>query len=187
MTPSTLKSFTAVLEPLQNGLGWVVARIPFDVAKAWPVRKRLRVRGEIEEFPFRTSLFPFASGGGHFLLVNKKMQAGAKAKVGSKVKIRIEPDLEERAAIVPPELAYGRRGYPPLIPGDASLIFDVEVLGVEMQNPEVEKMLVAAQRDVIQSTLVLASERRKLDFTKQTDMGTPPAAPPAGAAPPPAQ
>jgi uncharacterized protein YdeI (YjbR/CyaY-like superfamily) len=110
MTPSTLKSFTAVLEPLQNGLGWVVARIPFDVAKAWPVRKRLRVRGEIEEFPFRTSLFPFASGGGHFLLVNKKMQAGAKAKVGSKVKIRIEPDLEERAAIVPPELANALKG-----------------------------------------------------------------------------
>ena len=48
-------------------------------------------------------------------------------------------------------------------------IYDVEVLGVEMQNPEVEKMLVAAQRDVIQSTLVLASERRKLDFTKQTE------------------
>jgi len=74
------------------------------------VRKGLRVRGEIDEFPFRTSLFAVARGGGHFLLVNKKMQAVAKAKIGSKVKIRIEPDLEERAAIVPPELASALKG-----------------------------------------------------------------------------
>ena len=107
---SIAKSFTAVLEPLRNGLGWVIARVPFDVAKAWPVRKGLRVRGEIEEFPFRTSLFAVARGGGHFLLVNKKMQKGANARVGSKVRIRIEPDLEERAAIVPPELASALKG-----------------------------------------------------------------------------
>jgi len=68
------------------------------------------VRGEIEEFPFRTSLFGAAGGGAHFLLVNKKMQKGAKAGVGSKVKIRIEPDLEERAAIIPPELANALKG-----------------------------------------------------------------------------
>jgi uncharacterized protein YdeI (YjbR/CyaY-like superfamily) len=110
MSASTVKSFTAVLEPLRNGLGWVIARIPFDVAKAWPMRKGLRVRGEIEEFPFRTSLFAIARGGGHFLLANKKMQAGAKAPVGSRVKIRIEPDLEERAAQVPLELASALKG-----------------------------------------------------------------------------
>ncbi len=110
MSASTVKSFTAVLEPLQNGLGWVIARIPFDVAKAWPVRRGLRVRGEIEEFPFRTSLFPVASTGNHFLLVNKKMQAGANAKIGSKVRIRIEPDLEKRAAQLPLELANALKG-----------------------------------------------------------------------------
>jgi uncharacterized protein YdeI (YjbR/CyaY-like superfamily) len=105
MTPSTLKSFTAVLQPLHTGLGWVIAPIPFEVAKAWPVRRGLRVRGEIEGFPFRTSLFAVAHGGGHFLLVNKKMQAAAKARVGAKVRIRLEPDLEERAAVVSAELA----------------------------------------------------------------------------------
>jgi uncharacterized protein YdeI (YjbR/CyaY-like superfamily) len=110
MSPSTAKSFTAVLEPLENGLGGVVARVPFDIAKAWPVRQGKRVRGEIEGFAFRTSLFPNAGGGGHFLLVNKKMQAAAKARAGSKVKIRLEPDLEERAAEMPPELARTLKG-----------------------------------------------------------------------------
>jgi hypothetical protein len=40
MSAPTKKSFTAVLEPLRNGLGWVIARIPFDVAKAWPERRQ---------------------------------------------------------------------------------------------------------------------------------------------------
>lgn len=105
MSPSTVKSFTAVLEPLQTGLGWVVARIPFDVAKAWPVRRGNRIRGQIAGFTFRSSLMGYPGGGGHFLLVNKKMQAAAKAGVGSKVRIQLEPDLEERAAAMPAELA----------------------------------------------------------------------------------
>jgi uncharacterized protein YdeI (YjbR/CyaY-like superfamily) len=52
----------------------------------------------------------FSRGGGHFLLVNKKMQAAAKARVGAKVRIKLEPDLEEREATVPPELATALKG-----------------------------------------------------------------------------
>lgn len=48
-------------------------------------------------------------------------------------------------------------------------IYDAEVLGIQMQNQDVEKLLVAAQRSVIQNTLVLAEERRKLDFVKETE------------------
>lgn len=99
------KTFTAVLEPLQTGLGWIVARIPFDIAKAWPVRQGTRVRGEIAGFEFRSSLMAYAGGEGHFLLVNRKMQAAAKAAAGSKVRITLEPDLEDRPALVPAELA----------------------------------------------------------------------------------
>ena len=105
MNPSITKSFTALLEADRTRLRWVIARIPFDVAKAWPVRRGLRVRGEIEGFAFRTSLFAASGGEGHFLLVNKKMLAAANASVGSRVRISLQPDLEERTATVPPELA----------------------------------------------------------------------------------
>ena len=99
------KTFTALLEPDGTQLRWVIARVPFDIAKVWPERRGRRVRGDIEGFPFRTSLFPDPRGEGQILLVNKQMQAGAKARVGSKVRICMEPDLEERPTLIPPELA----------------------------------------------------------------------------------
>lgn len=111
------KAFEAVLEPLQTGMGWVVARIPFDVAAEWPVRKGLRVRGELEGIAFRTSLLADKRdgdlsnkrGGRHFLLVTKKLQAAAMVRVGVRVRIEIEPDLEEQAEAVPPGLARALR------------------------------------------------------------------------------
>lgn len=99
------RSFTARLEKLPSALGWVIARVPFDVEKAWPERVRLRVRGEIEGFAFRTSLFALSDGAGHFLLVNKAMQAGADVRLGDKARFTLQPDLEERSAEPPSELA----------------------------------------------------------------------------------
>jgi uncharacterized protein YdeI (YjbR/CyaY-like superfamily) len=110
---SMRKTFTVVLEPDGTALKWVIARVPFEMAEAWPVRKGRRVRGEIEGFAFRTSLFPGQSAKkgaaslgprGEVLLVNKQMQAGAGARVGDKVKIWLEPDLEEREVLMPKEL-----------------------------------------------------------------------------------
>ena len=105
MSKHTAKSFTAVLEPDGTRLRWVIARVPFDIAKIWPKRRGRRVRGDIEGFSFRTSLFPDPRGSVQVLLVNRKMQAAAKARAGSKVRIHLEPDMEERPALVPMELA----------------------------------------------------------------------------------
>jgi uncharacterized protein YdeI (YjbR/CyaY-like superfamily) len=80
------------------------------VDKAWPERVRQRVRGEVEGVAFRSSLFAFPDSGGHFLLVNNKVQKAAKATIGSRVRIEMEPDLEERPALVPHELAAALKG-----------------------------------------------------------------------------
>jgi uncharacterized protein YdeI (YjbR/CyaY-like superfamily) len=106
-----MKKFSARLEPDGTALKWVIARVPFDIEKAWPERRRLRVRGEIVSakskaggFAFRTSLFPARDGKGHVVLVNKKMQKGAGARQGDTVRIILEPDFEERRAVMPKEL-----------------------------------------------------------------------------------
>jgi len=82
---------------------------------------RLRVKGEVNGFAFRTSLFPHADStkafaeskrtvkapkaGGYFLLVNKAMQRGAGVGQGEMAAFTLEPDLEPREAVLPDELA----------------------------------------------------------------------------------
>jgi uncharacterized protein YdeI (YjbR/CyaY-like superfamily) len=97
------KSFRATLERLRSNLGWLIVWIPFNVQKMWRTRGRLRIKGEINGFAFRTSLFPTRKGE-HFLLVNKKMQAGGHASEGTTAEFLLEPDTEERVVVVPPEL-----------------------------------------------------------------------------------
>jgi len=99
------KSFEATLERLRSNLGWIIIWIPFDVRKTWGTRGRLRVRGEINGFAFRTSLFPTRKGE-HFLLVNKKMQAGGHASEGATAEFLLEPDTEERVVVIPAELKH---------------------------------------------------------------------------------
>src|SRR5277367_664833 len=81
MAVNAAKRFRAVLEPLPGGLGWVIARLPFDPASTWKNLVRLRVMVEVGEEVFRTSLFSDAARGGYFVLVNKKMQKAAGAKI----------------------------------------------------------------------------------------------------------
>src|SRR6267143_1202049 len=97
------KSFKATLERMPSNLGWVIVRIPLDVPKAWGTRGMLKVKGEINGFAFRTSLFPTGKGG-HMLLVNKRMQRGAGAGPGTVAQFCLEPDTEERIVRVPAEL-----------------------------------------------------------------------------------
>lgn len=97
-----VKSFSAPLVRMKSRLNWIIIHIPFDVARVWGSRGQLRVKGEINGFAFRTSLFPTGQGG-HILLVNKKMQKGARAVAGTVAHFQIEPDTEKRVVTVPAE------------------------------------------------------------------------------------
>ncbi|KAA6455990.1 DUF1905 domain-containing protein [Acidobacteria bacterium AB60] len=110
MSAPESRTFKAVLEAAGDKLHWVIARVPFDLAKAWPERNGRRVRGTINGFAFRTSLLPEKGAARYVLLVNKKMQAGAGAGPGAKVTITLEPDFEGRSFEVPVELTRAFQG-----------------------------------------------------------------------------
>jgi len=103
MPKTVVKQFEAVLERMPSRLNWTIVPIPFDVARTWGSRGAIRVRGCINGFAFRTSLFPNGRGG-HYLLVNKRMQAGGHAGPGSSARFQLEPDTEERIVATSGEL-----------------------------------------------------------------------------------
>jgi uncharacterized protein YdeI (YjbR/CyaY-like superfamily) len=97
------KSFSAVLSRSGNQPHWVTIRIPFDVVKLWGSRGTLRVKGDINGFPFRTSLLP-SGDGYHFMIVNKRMQKGGRAAPGTEARFQMEPDIEKRVVPKAPEM-----------------------------------------------------------------------------------
>jgi hypothetical protein len=105
------KRFKATLERGTEGLGWTVARLPFDPHTSWTQMLRLRVRGEVlsakgGSVEFRTSLFPVPGERGRYLLlVNNRVQREAGITVGSLAEFSLRADLEPRPAELPDELA----------------------------------------------------------------------------------
>lgn len=97
------QQFEARLERLRSRLNWVVTYVPFDAASVWGLRGQIKVKGAINGFAFRTSLFPTQEGR-HYLLVNKRMQKGGLASEGNTARFQMELDVEERTVTIPSEL-----------------------------------------------------------------------------------
>src|SRR5260370_35959934 len=98
MTQKAAKRFRAVIEPLQGGLGGVVAWIPFDVEAAWKNMVRLRVKVEVGGELFRTSLFTATKRGGHFLLENKNLNKVASDPTRRIVHLTLDPHVSSGTA-----------------------------------------------------------------------------------------
>jgi hypothetical protein len=97
------KKFKAKAEPAGPGGAWCYLEVPFDVSEIWGTRGRVRVKGTINGFPFRTNIQPM--DGRHLLTFNRQLQAGAKAKPGDTVAVVMERDTEEWTIDPPAELA----------------------------------------------------------------------------------
>ncbi len=148
--------FRAVLERGDRALGWTIARVPFDPGKVWEKIVRLRVAGEVNGFPFRTSLFPDASAApssGHcYVLVNRAMQRAAGVGLGAAADFRLWPDLEERAAELPDALAVlldeedGLRGWFDQLGEYTRREIGKWLLGVKSEEAQVRRAMQMAER-----------------------------------------
>ncbi len=98
------KSFKATLQLGAGSLGWTIVHIPFDVAKLWSRRGNVRVNGEVNGVTFNAALFP-KKPGGHFMLVNRKLQKEAGLSIGDTVRFVVELDETKKQVPVPAELA----------------------------------------------------------------------------------
>ena len=95
--------FSIKLEAVESNK--VVPRftLPKKESAKFGTRARVPVRGTINGFPFRSSIFPTGTGT-HYMVVNREMREGARVKVGDRVKITLETDTAPRTVEVPADL-----------------------------------------------------------------------------------
>lgn len=98
-----MKRFRTTLEKHERSEAAMMT-LPFDVWKVFGTRARVPVRGTINGFPFRSSIFPTGDGR-HYMVVNKEIRAGAGVKGGDTVSVQMERDDEPRVIKPPAELA----------------------------------------------------------------------------------
>ena len=137
------KQFDATLERVhRTGMNWVIARVPFNVEKKWGTRGVLKVHVRVNDFDYRGVLMPDGSGG-HYFIVNKKMQKGARILPGQTATFTVAPDLAPRVVQVPAELEQALKQEPALSKWFESLAHSVrkwlaDIVG-NAQSPEARK------------------------------------------------
>lgn len=77
--------------------------IPFDVQQVFGTRARVPVCGTLNGFPYRSSIMPM--GGKHWLVVNRQLREGAKAKAGDRISVVMERDDQPRTVETPADFA----------------------------------------------------------------------------------
>ena len=97
------KTFSAKLVAQGPSGAWTRLDLPFDVENDFGRRGRVSVKGTINGFSFRTSIFSNGKGR-HHMMVNKTMQQGAKAAPGATIRVTLEVDSDAKTVEIPPEI-----------------------------------------------------------------------------------
>lgn len=98
-----VKRFRVMLEKHEHSEA-ALFTLPFDASKFFGTRARVPVRGTINDFPFRGSIFPTGDGR-HYMVVRKEIRDGAGVRGGQLVTIVMERDDEPRVVTPPEDLA----------------------------------------------------------------------------------
>lgn len=102
-TKPAAKRFRVTLEQMEK-MDATLFHLPFDVQAVFGTRARVPVRGAINGYPYRNSIFPRGDGT-HYMVVRKELREGAGVKGGQTVTVTMERDDEPRTVTPPAELA----------------------------------------------------------------------------------
>ena len=80
-----------------SGIGFIV---PFKVEEVYGKRSQVKVRGTIDNYPYRSSIAPMGNGM-HGMVVKKEIREAIRKSAGDKVHVIMEIDTEERIVNVP--------------------------------------------------------------------------------------
>jgi hypothetical protein len=100
------KRFRVLLEKHENSEATGFT-LPFDVPKTYGTRARVPVRGTINGFPYRGTIFPM--GGKYIFVVNRELRTNAQATGGEIISVTMERDEEPRIITPPDDLARALR------------------------------------------------------------------------------
>lgn len=186
MQADLTKSFRVTLEATRTAPRWVIARVPIDLKKAWPMWKSRRVFGEINGFAFKTALIPGTKGQGFVLIVNKKMQSGAGVRAGDPALIRLSPDLGEVVIDLPIEFARLLKSdralkkffdsmNPSMRKGFTNLIADAKTPETRQKRAEAmaESLMLAMEGEIEPPPILRAAFRRHPESLRGWNLMTP--------------
>lgn len=94
--------FEAVLIRPDEPGAWTYLEIPFDVEAVFG-RKQVPVRGEINGYPYRSSVMRLTDGT-YYIVVNRDIRDAIGVTAGDMVQVTMEVDPEERKVDVPEDL-----------------------------------------------------------------------------------
>lgn len=186
MKSDLTRTFRAKLEAADTSPRWVIARVPIDLKKAWPMWKSRRVFGEINGFAFKTALIPGMNGPGHVLIVNRKMQAGGQVSAGEHAVIKLTPDLGELVIDLPAEFAKvlkANRGLkkffdamsPSMRKGFANFVADAKTTETRRKRAEAmaESLMLAMEGEIEPPPILRAAFQRQPEARRGWDLMTP--------------
>ncbi len=96
-------TFDAVLVRPEGVGTWTFINIPLQVSAGFGAKGQVRVKGTINDYPFRSTALPMGDGK-HYLVVGKEIRDAIAVAQGDTVKVWLELDLEERRVEVPEQL-----------------------------------------------------------------------------------
>ncbi len=126
----TIHAFEAVLIRPEGVGTWIFLNIPAEVSASFNSRGQVKVKGSINEYPFRTTALPMGDGS-HYLVVGKGIRDQIGASQGDTVRVLLEMDLAERMVDVPDDLLQALAGSPQAEAGYNQLSYSQKKLYVD--------------------------------------------------------